>query len=290
MRVLRKLTIGLASGAAFAALLPAVAGAEDWKYVPPKSDTAAFAASAPVPSWDEGLKTPSLAGARYDEDLSFGPVVYQTPQGPVAYASRELWFDGAGGSVDRLRVTSGGPIYGASGAPLRLDGHAVTDNEAYDVSYTRGWPSALRLKSGEYAFDVTPHAGLGMTSAGGSAEAGATLIFGKARQDSGLSRFGVQNGAAFGGMGRWYLYAEASGRAIGYNFLKGDNGWRRSGMSTDDGAFIGDRQAGVAWRKGDLQASFGYVDRKVRLDNIRSVDVDTHSSMVAFTLSFKPGG
>jgi hypothetical protein len=227
--------------------------------------------------WDDGVDAPSLVSAVFSPDLAFTSV---TPAGG-AWNSTETWVEGGGGTVDRLRMAAGSATPSVPGAPLWLPVGA----ETFDISYTRGWPSALSLQSGDYAMDVTPHAGLGVTSAGGSAEAGATVRFGAAEA---LQRLGVAPGGLFGQQGRWYFYAAASGRAIGYNFLPTDNGWRRSGMSLDDGAYVGDAQAGVAWRKGDLQASFGYVGRTVKIDGLHNLPDARRQSMVAFTVSLKP--
>jgi hypothetical protein len=68
--------------------------------------------------------------------------------------------------------------------------------------------------------------------------------------------------------------------------MKGDDGWKRSGVSTDTGAFVGDQQAGVAWRKGDLQASFGWARRKVTSPG--AISGSMHQEMVGFQLSIKP--
>ena len=57
------------------------------------------------------------------------------------------------------------------------------DAEAFDVSYTRGWPAAWKMSMGGYALDVTPHAGVGANSVGPTAEAGATLRVGASAED-----------------------------------------------------------------------------------------------------------
>jgi hypothetical protein len=231
----------------------------------------------PVVNWTDGLPAPNLVSVVFDpySELSSGS--------PNASGLRldESWTTVGGGAVDRVRIASGVSLPGSPGSPVWLPAGL----ETYDVSYTRGWPSALSLRHGPYAMDFTPHAGFGMTSLGGSAEAGATVRVGPF---DALQRFGVEPGGIFGQKARWYLYAEASGQAVGYNFLHTDEGWRRSGMSLDEGAYIGDAQAGVAWRRGDLQASFGYVERTIKLNGLNWLSNSRHESMIAFTLSFKP--
>jgi len=284
VRALPGVMVYLAAVSAFGAAAPGLAAAQSTDF----SSSSPAAISVPPQHWDEGLPTPSFVAASLDPGASgFGRSFAQGPGGPSAWTSSETWFEGRDGSVDRLRITQGGPIVGGLFAPMLTDpSRAVVADQSYDVNYTRGWPSALKVDSGRYAVDFTPHAGVGTTSMGNSAELGATVRVGASE---GLERLGVQDGSAFGQRGRWYLYAETSGRAIGYNFLRGgDGGWRRSGLSTDQGAFIGDQQAGVAWRKGAMQASFGYVQRSIHLQNIRADDLDTHESMVALSFSFKP--
>ena len=253
----------------------------DWTYRAP-------AAEAPLARWDEGAVKTDISTLNGGEPLTLSDAPVLTPGGLYDVDARETWFRGADGTVDRLRVTTGALAPSAYAPALRSeDGRFGGEVEAYDVSYTRGWPAAVTMRSGDYALDVTPHAGVGVTSLGGSAEAGATVRFGEA-DDDGFERFGVKDGSVFGDQGRWYLFAAASGRAVGYNFLRGGDGWKRSGVSTDEGAFIGDTQAGVAWRKGKLQASFGYVHREVKAQGVRAVDTSRDESLVAFTLSIKP--
>ena len=85
-------------------------------------------------------------------------------------------------------------------------------------------------------------------------EAGATVRLGKKKNmgDRVTDALGVREGdAAFGDRGRWYIYAAASGRAVGFNMLRGQNGdWTRAGLTQDTTSrLIGDSQAGVAWRR-----------------------------------------
>jgi len=102
-----------------------------------------------------------------------------------------------------------------------------------------------------------------------------------------LERLGVRGGDRFGDRGRVYVFAADGETAVGYNFTRGEDGWAREGFSSDAGAFMGEAQAGVAWRRGDLQASFGYVRRDVERPGRfgRGFDDD----VVAFQFSFTPG-
>ncbi|HLZ76554.1 lipid A-modifier LpxR family protein [Phenylobacterium sp.] len=197
---------------------------------------------------------------------------------------------GAGGPVDSLRVSVGGALRTPGGLPLNLS-HAQYDPDAYDVTITRAWPAAFALRTGPFGVDLTPHAGLGMTSYGTSAEAGATLrvMRSDAAMAEQLRAMGVQDGGAFGDRGRWYLFAAASGRAVGMNMLHGDQGWNRAGWSTDQTSTLtGDAQVGVGWRKGDMQTSFGYIHREVKGQNMLFGVDPKADSVVAFSLSIRP--
>jgi hypothetical protein len=244
-------------------------------------------AAQPVIVWDQGVLPPDVLSASFTANNTvqtslIGAVDGSAPNGLIGLRTSTAWAQTGGGAIDQLRVTSGAPILPGSGAPVWINPGGLSD-QLFDVTYTRGWPSALSLQTGRYAMDVTPHAGLGLTSAGESAEAGATVRFGGAGAFDKL-----KNGV--GQPGHWYFYAQTSGRAVGYNFLHTDDGWRRAGLfSVQDPSYVGDAEAGVAWRKGDVQASFGYVQRDIRLQNMRDFDADTHESIVAFTLSFRPG-
>ena len=216
--------------------------------------------------------------------------------GPVTWRSNAFSHQAqAGGPIDSVRVSMAGASPTAAYAPLTL---ARPDSDAYeyrdvDVTVTRGWPSAVSLGGRKFALDVTPHAGLGYGAAGGSAEAGATVRLGKTRNMGArvTNALGVQDGAAFGDRGRWYIFAAASGRAVGLNMLRGQNGdWSRAGLTQDAASkLIGDSQAGVAWRRGSMQASLGYIHRaiKARGDGIMGLATQK-DDVVALSFSLKP--
>lgn len=190
-----------------------------------------------------------------------------------------------------LRITIGGVVRTPGGLPLNLAG-AAYDANAYEVAVTHDWPAAIAFQGKGFGIDLTPHAGVGVTSLGGSAEAGATLRLTQrdAVAEARLKALGIRDGAAsFGDKGRWYLFAAASGRAVGLNMLHGEQGWNRAGWTTDTTSKLtGDAQVGVGWRKGDMQTSFGYIHREVKGQNIlRGIDPKS-DSVVAFSLSIRP--
>ena len=221
---------------------------------------------------------------------------YYDGVGPVSWRSNAFSRQAqAGGPIDSVRVSMASAAPTAAYAPLTLvrpdgDAYALRD---VDVTVTRGWPSAVMLAGRKYALDVTPHAGVGFGGAGGSAEAGATVRLGKKKNmgDRVTDALGVREGdAAFGDRGRWYIYAAASGRAVGFNMLRGQNGdWTRAGLTQDTTSrLIGDSQAGVAWRRGPMQASLGYIHREIRAKEGIMGLATQKDDVVALSFSLKP--
>jgi len=207
---------------------------------------------------------------------------------PWVASDRDVWRDGDG-YQDRLRLRTEGDLRRADGAPVPVgpSDAAVMEAQDYDVSYTRGWTQTLAHTDSGVDVSLTPHAGVGMGSRGGSLEAGATLRIGRD-----LNRLVPEGERAFGERPRWYLYAAGSGRAVGYNWARTRDGdFARSGVTHDSGAFLGDASLGVAIRKGAMQSSFGLVYREMGVENWRAgsgVDTDVSEGLVAFQLSIKP--
>lgn len=194
------------------------------------------------------------------------------------------------GSVDTLRFSTGGAVRSPSGLPVNLDDRVQFDADAYEVAVTRDW-APVRFDAGRYDVSVTPRTGLGVSNAGGQAEAGATLTVGQKRDDLArekLEDLGIRDGSAYGDQGRWYLFAAASGRAVGLNVLRSDNGWDRDGWTTDPStALIGDAHVGVGYRKGPMQTSFGYIHREVKGEHMIFGERTREDSVVAFSLTIK---
>jgi hypothetical protein len=217
---------------------------------------------------------------------------YQPGAGPVRWTSGAVQLTPAGGSgaVDSLRVSVGGTLRAPGGLPLNLS-RAQYETEAYEVALTRDWPAVFAFDTKDFGVDLTPHAGVGVGSLGGSAEAGATLRLSKRDGEAQrrLRALGVSDGASFGDRGRWYLFAAASGRAVGLNMLHNEGGWDRAGWSTDPtSTLIGDAQLGVGWRKGAVQSSLGYIHREVKGQHMLYGVDPKADSMVAFSLSIRP--
>ncbi len=222
---------------------------------------------------------------------------YYNGAGPVTWRSNAFSYQAQpGGPIDSVRLSTAGVTRLANIAPLilaRPDSEAYSDVQDVDVTLTRGWPGAVSLKGRKFALDVTPHAGLGFGGDGGSAEAGATVRLGKKKNmgDRVTDALGVHDGNdAFGDRGRWYIFAAASGRAVGFNMLRGQNGdWSRAGLTQDTTSrLIGDSQAGVAWRRGPMQASLGYIHREIRAKEGIMGLATQKDDVVALSFSLKP--
>jgi hypothetical protein len=233
----------------------------------------------------------SPAGAYGDAGLLDANRYYEG-RGPVSYRSDAFVVGERAHAVDSVRVSVASVASAGQTRPLSLvrpDEDSFEDRDV-DVTLTRGWPAAVSLGAGKYALDVTPHAGLGIGGAGGSAEAGATVRFGKKMGDQVVNSLGVQDGRQFGQRGRWYVFAAASGQAVGMNMLRsGEGEWSGAGLTSDTSSkLVGDGQAGVAWRKGPMQASFGYVHRKIRAKDQIMGMATQKDEMLAFSFSLRP--
>lgn len=217
---------------------------------------------------------------------------YAAAQGPIRWRTSQTTMASASGTVvDHLKVSVGGPLRGPGGLPLNPE-RAEFDPQAYEVIMVRNWPRAMHFAAGAYDLDVSPHAGLGFGAGGGQAAAGAELRVGQSRDgevEDRLNAMGVRDGEAFGEAGRWYLFAAASGRAVGLNMLRDQAGWDQAGWSTDrSSALIGDAHVGVGWRKGPVQASVGYVHREVKGQHMIWGQETRDDQVVALSFAIKP--
>lgn len=194
-----------------------------------------------------------------------------------------------GATVDTLKFSTGDETLPVWARPLSRD---ALGPSAYEVSLTRDWPGAMRFEGERFGLDVTPHAGFGVSSAGSSAEAGAAITLSRKSADErvaeGLSALGLRDGERLGSGGRWYVFAAASGRAMGLNMLRDGRGWDRTWSQDAASTLIGDTQVGVGWKKGSMQTSFGYIHREVKGDHMLWGQDTKADSMVAFSLAIKP--
>jgi hypothetical protein len=239
----------------------------------------------------------SLAGDNVHLTQSLQPV---PGQGLAQWRTEEIRLGdrGQGTSISALRLSVRALKRVPGGLVLGPDlGNDQDEAQAFNVSYIRGWPSALMLKAGAYDLDITPHAGLGLSDQGGSAEAGAMVRLGaglntlRARQVAESLGLSTVDGQSFGDQGRWYLFAAASGRAVGLNVTRdGSTGnLRGSGWSIDPAArIISDAQAGLGWRQGPVEASLGYMHRDIKnAFEIRGSGRDG-DSLIALSFTVRP--
>jgi len=220
---------------------------------------------------------------------------YQPGVGVVRWTSDEVRLSKSpDGPIDSLRISVGGALRTPLGLPA-AHGASQFDAEAYEVALTRDWPGAVSFDGKTFGLDVSPHAGFGVGNLGGSAEAGAMVQVSKRDSQSEtaaqrLRALGLRDGARFGDRGRFYLFAAASGRAVGLNMLRSDNGtsWDRSWSQDATSTIVGDTQVGLGWRKGPVQTSFGYMHRQVKGQHMLYGVDPKADDMVAFSLSIKP--
>jgi hypothetical protein len=251
--------------------------------------------SATVAQSTGGVFTlPAVTGTGLDQTRLLAPERLIDGEGLVVWRTDEVTLPQfSQGAVDTVRMSIGGVARAPGGVVVaRPDDLFDPDAEAFDLTYTRGWPSAWKVTAGRYALDFTPHAGFGVNNAGGTAEAGAMVRLGADLEDKVMSRLGFEAAdvSSFAGRGRWFLFAAASGRAVGLNMApSAQGGLQRAGWSSEPtSALISDAQAGVGWRRGLVQASFGYVHRDVRSDTPLAIGPEAgayHDSMVAFSFS-----
>jgi hypothetical protein len=233
----------------------------------------------------------TLGGVAYVPDVRAADVrpVEASRGSPWVATSREVWHE-TDAYTESLRVDSVGSLRRADGGPLPPGaGDAVAiEDERYGLSYRRGWPSTLGYTASGLEVTLTPHAGVGLSPLGPVAEAGATLSIG-----SDVERMVPEGQEVFGDRARWYLFAAGSGRAVGYNFARTrDGNYARSGYSRDTGSFLGDASIGVAYRRGDVHSSVGFVYREIEPGGMRDmsdgIEADVTEGMVAFQFSIKP--
>jgi len=199
--------------------------------------------------------------------------------GMIAAQQRGAWHRNSDGSIGQFRYRRGD---WASPLPEGSIERARFEASQEEFAYLRAWPF-VRGEAGAIQFEVTPHAGVGINAGGGTAEAGATIRVGELEVADGDRAYDEDEG-------RWYLFAAGTGTAVGLNWARGMDGWDRR-LSHDTGAFIGDAQIGVAWRRGDTQTSIGYVHREITAEGVHGgtgVDRDATQGFLALQFSVRP--
>ena len=274
-----------AAGAAGAQTLPLIAAQAGTHSDPAAADTAAVLNQAAFVPRGYAEQTDPAA-------FLLGREGYQPGAGVVRWTTDQAALASADGHVDSLRVSIGGVLKSPLGLPLAR-APSQFDAQAYEIALTRDWPGAMSFEGRTFGFDVSPHAGFGVGNQGGSAEAGAMVQVSKRESLSEtaaqrLKALGLRDGARFGDRGRFYLFAAASGRAVGLNKLHTATGWDRSWSQDATSTIVGDAQVGVGWRKGPMQTSLGYMHRQTKGQHMLYGVDPKDDDMVAFSLSIKP--
>jgi hypothetical protein len=131
--------------------------------------------------------------------------------------------------------------------------------------------------------------GRGALGARGLALAGlhqASAILPLSRAARAQSLAGVRNGEALKDRPRVYAFAAASGQGLGFNMTHDDGSWKTAGLTTDRGGFVGQKQAGLAWRAGAAQASLSYVQQKTETQILGMEKIKDHRLML--TMNVQP--
>jgi hypothetical protein len=233
---------------------------------------ASAAVAAPALAADEGPE--SLFDAAFASALdiegasiasSFGASTarYQAGEGLVRRTSGPVLRFGRTDAtyVDTVMLSTVAldPLPGA--ALLRAGAGDVARPQGFDLTFVRNWPAAISISAGRLTLDITPHAGVGVSTGGAqTAEAGALVRLGAQVQDRVLQAMGMRGA---GRHSRWYLYAGGSGRAVGLNLLRGDEAARRDDLAGD--GFVRQAQAGVGMSRGALHALIGYTQERVTM-------------------------
>ena len=257
-------------------------------------------AASPAPSWHSSDGPARLASSANSRPYLARSVQLVSGRGLADLQTDQVMLGrvGRGAAIDAVRLSARALRRAPLGLVLNPDfGSMGADSEAFDVTYVRGWPSALTIRAGAYDLDITPHAGFGVSDQGSSAEAGATVRLGSSRADARARQvaesLGLKtvDGTSFGDQARLYLYAAASGRALGLNVVRDreTGGFRGSGWSIDPtAALISDAQAGIGLRQGAVQAALGYMHRDIRSQfGVRGMK-QNGDSVVALSFAIRP--
>ena len=143
----------------------------------------------------------------------------------------------------------------------------ATATGAHAQSLGRG--GASNLASDLSRWSVMPARAAPAPGAGAAAE----FQLGEAPAGAERLRLGPdgRSGQAGGTEGRWFLFAGARRSELGAGSRSGDEAWRSAGWADESAsASMTSAEAGIALRKGQAQASFGYVKRKFKVSGAQS--------------------
>jgi hypothetical protein len=116
-------------------------------------------------------------------------------------------------------------------------------------------------------------------------EAGGVIPLNRASRLAAWNGAGVRDGSTLRGRNRVYMFGAVSGRAVGLNLLHdAGSGWRNAGLTMDKGGFIGQRQAGLAVRRGMAQAALSLVQEKTQAHILGMTSIKDHRAMLSLSL------
>lgn len=232
---------------------------------------AAFTASAAIPFTGIGV---DVASAAPGPAAGYASARYLPGQGLLRLSGAEVAAFGPTNAtyVDSVRIATAAYDPRPGAYLLRPNGGDIGSAEDFDVTYERHWPSAFSVSSGQLNFDVTPHAGLGVSSGGGrTAEAGALVRL----QNRVMHVIGMTDADQ---PAHLYLFAGASGRTVGP-----DPSLSQGGTAVADG-FVSDTQIGVGFERGALAASLGYSQERV---SFRTLGDTRSDNRLGLTISIR---
>ena len=138
------------------------------------------------------------------------------------------------------------------------------------------------------AADVRAIPSLSLEGSGTARQAGAMAPLNRAalRSSGFAGALGVKDGSSFKSKSRLYVFGAVSGRGVGMNLMHdNESGWKNEGLSTDKGGFVGQRQAGIALRKGPAQLALSYVQEKTRATILGMTTIKDHRAMLSVTVT-----
>ena len=118
--------------------------------------------------------------------------------------------------------------------------------------------------------------------AAGPSSVAITIPLALERRRGKSARWRLRDGRAFGAQPRWFLFAAARGRALGYSFL-GDSEHGTGGLALERGGFFGEAQVGLGWRRKSTQVSLSFVQQEIDVRLFDVEDVEEHRAALTFT-------
>ena len=127
------------------------------------------------------------------------------------------------------------------------------------------------------SISIAPYAGFSAHRSGGMPQGGAIVMISHRGSDV------ADNGSP-------YLFAAAGRQAVALNMQPGARGGGGPGWRTDQiGAFAGDIQVGLGWRRGEVRSSLGLIYRQIKGEHLIAGQRPRDDALAAFTVSIAPG-